>query len=595
MNNDCFSLQMSYEAEEERIQRMIQEVYDDQEEVGDDYTAFPSDSDEDFTDHESGSDHNTESEEDCDLLEADGSNNGNQGQPPPYNFYLGKDKTTKWKKDPQVPSNVRTRQHNIITHLPGVKSVAKRAITPVDAFHLFITKDMIHDIVEHTNDRIEKRSTRYTDKSRVGKTNYAEITALLGLLYLAGSLRSNRQNNRDLWADNLLAPDVFKMTMSLFRFQFLLQNLRFDQVTTRNERQSLDKLAPIRTIFETFVENCKANYTVSEYVTIDEMLVAFRGRCGFRQFMPKKPAQYGIKIYNLAGARMFYTLNLEIYAGKQPEGQFKVSNSPQDVVERLIIPLSGSGRNITVDYWLTSIPLASRIMNHNLTITGTIRKNKREIPPQFVNTKRCTHSSLFGFQEDKTLVSYIPKKGKVVLLLSTMHHDAAIDTSTGESQKPEINTLYNLTKGGVDVVDFLSSKYDVSRNSRRWPLTVVFTLINICGINSQIIYESNSKDNMVRRKFLQNLGLELVKPFMEERANVKHLPRGLKEKLRNVYGEPSKKSQPQPKRAKQGRCSICPRSRDRKSKIECKNCKGIICMEHLIPFCRNCASESESD
>ena len=84
--------------------------------------------------------------------------------------------------------------------------------------------------------------------------------------------------------------------MSLKRFRFLLRVLRFDDRTTRQERKTLDRLAPIREIFDKFVTNCQQCYYVGEDVTIDEKLEAFRGRCNFIQYIPSKPAKYGIKI-----------------------------------------------------------------------------------------------------------------------------------------------------------------------------------------------------------------------------------------------------------------------------------------------------------
>jgi hypothetical protein len=163
-------------------------------------------------------------------------------------------------------------------------------------------------------------------------------------------------------------------------------------------------------------------------------------------------------------SRTFYTQNLEIYAGKQPEGPYKLSNLAADV-ERMISPVSGSGRNVTVDSWFTSIPLAMKLVkDHNLTLLGTIRKNKREIPPELVQTKnKAPHSSMFCFQQEMTMVSYVPKKGKVVLLISTMHQDDKIDETTQQQRKPEIITTYTLTKGGVNTVDQLCATYDVSR------------------------------------------------------------------------------------------------------------------------------------
>ena len=79
---------------------------------------------------------------------------------------------------------------------------------------------------------------------------------------------------------------------------------------------------------------------------------------------------------------------------------------------------------------------------------------------------------MFGFTKDMTSVFHVPKKSKIVLLLSMMHHDNAIDSNLN---KPEIITFYNMTKEGVDVVDELKGNYSVARISRRWPLTI-FTI-----------------------------------------------------------------------------------------------------------------------
>lgn len=60
-----------------------------------------------------------------------------------------------------------------------------------------------------------------------------------------------------------------------------------------------------------------------------------------------KPNKYDIKIYSLVDAKTWYTLNLEIYVGLQPDGPFKVSNLSHDLVKRLCTPIRESGRNVT--------------------------------------------------------------------------------------------------------------------------------------------------------------------------------------------------------------------------------------------------------
>lgn len=167
--------------------------------------------------------------------------------------------------------------------------------------------------------------------------------------------------------------------------------------------------------------------------------------------------------------------------------------------------VSGSNRNVTFDNWYTICELMVKLRkNHKLTSVGTLTKNKRCIPPQFVTVKnREPKTSLFGFQKDVTLLSYVPKKNKNVLLMSTMNHDDAITETTWEKSLPEIKSFYNFTKDGVDVVDELSASYNVSRNSRRWPLTIVFSLLNTAAINVLVIYRENNKD--IRYQSYQNI------------------------------------------------------------------------------------------
>lgn len=204
--------------------------------------------------------------------------------------------------------------------------------------------------------------------------------------------------------------------------------------------------------------------------------MAFRGPCRFRQYIPSKPNRYGIKLFAMSDAKYFYTVTMEVYLGTQPEGPYKVGNSAQEIVGRLIKPIDKSERNVTTDNWYTSIPLANHLLAHNITMVGTLCKNKKEIPPAFLpNKNKAEKSTVFGFTKSTTLLSYTPKKSKSVLLLSTMHHDGTIDVESGNDKKPEILTFYNRTKGGVDTTDKLCATYDVGRRRRRWPLTFFFT------------------------------------------------------------------------------------------------------------------------
>jgi len=82
--------------------------------------------------------------------------------------------------------------------------------------------------------------------------------------------------------------------------------------------------------------------------------------------------------------------------------------------------LFDSGHNITCDNFFTLRKLGQELLKRKPTMVGTVRKNKPELPPQLLITKnRPVNSSKFVFTADTSVVSYVPKKGKNVVLMST--------------------------------------------------------------------------------------------------------------------------------------------------------------------------------
>ena len=83
-------------------------------------------------------------------------------------------------------------------------------------------------------------------------------------------------------------------------------------------------------------------------------------------------------------------------------------------------------------------------------------------------------------------------------MLSTMHHDEAIDTEN--KKKPEIIIFYNSTKGAVDTVDKMTKNYTVKRKCKRWPLVIEFNNIDIAGIAAYTSWVTRFPGWMEKRK-----------------------------------------------------------------------------------------------
>src|SRR4029434_991827 len=128
----------------------------------------------------------------------------------------------------------------------------------------------------------------------------------------------------------------------------------------------------------------------------------FRGRCPFRHYIPSKLAKYGIKIWAACDATSSYAWNLEVYIRKPDE--------------------------------------------------DALRKKSKNRP---------VNSSKFVYTADMSLLSYVPKKRKNVVLMSTLHRDGRICGL--EHQKPEIIMDYNATKGGGDNMNSLVSSQHFKR------------------------------------------------------------------------------------------------------------------------------------
>ena len=311
---------------------------------------------------------------------------------------------------------------DIIRNPPGVTRAG--TVQEMEAsYDLFITPTILDIIMRETN----REATRvYAEWNAANPNNVKqwtplsipELKAFIGLLLVAGLHRAHMEPIRELWSPESGRP-IFAATMPLNRFKSLLRFLRFDNKNTRAVRRATDKLAAFRDIWELFQDRLKLCYIPGPDMTVDEQLVPFRGRCPFRQYIPSKPAKYGIKIWWNCDAETSYPLKGEVYLGRQPDEARQVGLG-STVVLNTTGPWLRSGRNVVCDNLFTSIPLAENLLQQHTTIVGTLRCNKAEIPPEMQPANnRPEHSSLFGFAGNLTITSYVSAKGKAVLALST--------------------------------------------------------------------------------------------------------------------------------------------------------------------------------
>ena len=384
--------------------------------------------------------------------------------------------------------------------------------------------------------------------------------------------------------------------MSKNRFVKLQKHLRFDDINTRSTRRAKDKFGPIRQLWSKLNTTLTKHYIPGKNLTIDEQLLPFCGRVSFRQYIPSKPDKYGMKIWLICDSDTSYPLLGIPYLGK--EGLQRGQNLGEKVVLELCQQYERTNRNITFDNYFTSYNLLQNLLSKGLTCVGTLRKNKRCIPPNFLpNNRREVESSVFGFRKNITMVSYVPRKSKAVILLSTMHHNAAI--SPDNKKKPIIILDYNSTKGGVDTLDQLVHAYSAKRKTNRWPMAQFYNMVDVSGVAAMIAWLNIFPDYEITKKsqrrkiFLKDLVKDLVTPHIKRRST-KYLSKNTAVTINNVLKRPANEIERQSKHIIRSRCYVCPSKLGRSSKQTCSACERIVCNEHSIKkvICTNCMNNN---
>lgn len=490
-------------------------------------------------------------------------------------------------------SHGRTSAVNIVRTNRGPTRMCRNVYEPGLCFDLFITDEIVEEIVQWTNVEIAVKRQNTMTSATFRDTNSTEFRALIGILTLSAAMKDNHLSTDELF-DSTFSGTRYVAVMSRDRFDFLIRCLRMDDKSLRLPLRQEDPFIPIRKVWELFITQCKMNYSPGEHVTIDEQLLGFRGRCPFRMYIPNKPNKYGIKIPMMCDNGTKYMLNAMPYIGRAtntnglPQGEY--------YIKELSRPIHGTNRNITCDNWFTSVPLAKSLLlePYKLTLVGTIRSNKREIPEELKNTRsRPVGTSMFCYDGCLTLVSYKPKPSKMVYLLSSCDEDGIISPTTG---KPDMVMYYNQTKGGVDTFDQMCSTMSCSRKTNRWPMTMFYGILNIAFVNSYVIYCHNvlSKQDKTlnRREYMKKLSTQLTTPWMSKRLEAPTLPRHVRENIENILPKPAVQAptgdDEEPLAKIRRYCGYCKSKKKIMSKMTCAKCKKTVCGEHKIDVCHNC-------
>ena len=141
--------------------------------------------------------------------------------------------------------------------------------------------------------------------------------------------------------------------------------------------------------------------------------------------------------------------------------------------------------------------IADWLLGHNITITGTMRADRKGIPPEMkMIAGREPKSTKCCYNEKKMVISLADKKikqkdPKLVLVVLTMHDQMKVSKDQGT--KPQAIVYYDHMKRGLNVVDFICAAASTRIESDRWTINALSYTLDTVHTNSKNFYNKVNK------------------------------------------------------------------------------------------------------
>lgn len=460
-------------------------------------------------------------------------------------------------------------------------------LDPHQCFLKFFPEKIFEIVSTETNRYAEEKLATKTfgPKSRFSKWNQTtpeEIKAFIASEIGMGLVQKPALN--DYFQDSywLTKTPGFSMLFSRDRYQLIRSFIHFEN---DNGYTGDDRLKKIRTLIDETKDTYMASYTSNTAVSIDETMIKFKGRLFWKQYIPTKPkAKWGIKVWSLCDAETGFLMKFRVYVGKEGE-QGNPKGLAFKVVDELLEDLKNKGHILYVDNFYSGVPLFDHLRENKTGACGTVRINRKGLPPSMKSTKLIRGSlPIIWEREDKKMLACSWQDTGRVNMISTVGNpgvtNVTVHTKRGPRQvkKPKVQRLYNTNMGGVDRFDQLCANYSFDRRYKKWYQVLWHFLIEVALVNGYICY--NEKNPKITQKQFRELVIDgLIKNYVKTGLSRKRirLSDPLKKRLADRHF-PDKMKQIQKNCVV---CSVMPSACEKKGKGICKRARTSF-------FCKTC-------
>ena len=248
------------------------------------------------------------------------------------------------------------------------------------------------------------------------------------------------------------------------------------------------RLWKIRDLFEILNAIFSKFYNPFENLDIDEVILSFKGKVIFKQYIPKNASVSASKFSNFV--TRLDTHMIYLGKGRQRTAQH-VTATHVTVTE--LTRKRGRGHKLYMDNFFSSPELFDDLVKKQIYCCGTVRLNRKcmtqDLRPK--TTKLKMGDICIRTRANLTAIQWQDKRD---ICLLTNINDAPVEDNFcndgGKAIKLHIVMDYNHHMDYVDKGDRMANSYSNSRHMFKWTKQLFFHLLDLAILNSCILHSS---------------------------------------------------------------------------------------------------------
>ena len=421
-----------------------------------------------------------------------------------------------WSEDPTPPIMHPFRP------IPGLAVAAPT--TPLGFLQLFLTRELLVYLMAETVSYANymRGELGLTTSYLWSGCNLSDLAHYLGLIVFFGMFPHS--DVRSYWKRSffLATPNVPAL-MSRDRF------LAFDRYFHAFNRKAIprnnrDRLILVRPVMDYLRQRCKDVVIPSQNLSLDEGMMAYKGRLAIKVYNPKKPKKYGVKIFFITESDTGYVIDFEIYSG--------VTSTLRNIVFGLVDRFRHQGYHLFMDNYYNSVALAQELYDAGIHCSGTLRLSRRGAPKVLqrmgkdVGPDRLPRGESIWRRKDAVFI-VLWKGARIVPMITTSHEpitedyvekrkrrrDGRVVYEEVTVQRPTVIRHYTQHMGGVDLFDQLVQYYSFARRTRRWTHKLLKYLLQMTFQNGYTCYLGFTTDRkkLTHYQFMDHCAEKLVR------------------------------------------------------------------------------------